>query len=133
MKTLETYEIDFRGSMWESRPSMLWQQLFDFYRYSGCDLENLSNLLIDFRNCQELFDKGLLYPKEKTTIHFIFGCSTGSYMTTWLNRERWIFDSVKHTMTYSCYDKHLVCSVNADRAKLIPMIEEESNHDCKAL
>ena len=125
LKILEPIVVDFRGSMWDCRPRMLWQKLFDFYRESGCTLEHLDNLLIDFGNCQELFDKKLLHPNEGVTVHFIFGCNVRDFMTTWVERERWWVDhDPKQTIEFLSYDRCLICSVNSNEAKLIPVIVE---------
>lgn len=110
--------------MWDCRPRMLWQKLFDFYREQGCKLEHLDNLLIDFVNCQKLFDEELLNLNEKTTVHFIFGCDPGYSNTTWIPQKHWKTDDVRILMTYANYDRYLVCSVNCNRAKLIPVIVE---------
>jgi len=124
LEVLPAITLDFRGSMWDCRPRMLWQKLFDFYRESGCELGHLDNLLIDYENCKKLFDTPHVYYKKGTT-HFIFGCESKQFMTTWISQTSWIYDSPKHTMLLSNYDSHLVCSVNADQAKLIPVIKKE--------
>ena len=122
--SLDPFILDFRGSMWDCRPRMLWQKLFDFYRDSGCPLDHMDNILIDLRNCQELFDSDDL-GFMKGTLHFIFGWCPGHFMTTWIPRQSWLSDDPKLTIRYSNFDRYLVCSVNDSRAKLIPIIMEE--------
>lgn len=122
--TLDPIKLDFRGLMWDCRPRMLWQKLFDFYRRSKCDLKRLDNLLLDYENCKKLFDEEFIYPQKKA-VHFIFGCESSHFMTTWIPQRSWLYDSPKHTVLFSNYDNNLVCSINSERAKLIPVIKKE--------
>ena len=58
----------------------LWQLLFDFYRAYNCPLDNMHNILIDFRNCQET----ALHDGDLT---IVFGCCKEGHTRWWDTRE----------------------------------------------
>ena len=83
----ETKTVNLHANMWEYNPKVLWQQLFNLYRKLGGDLENLSNLLVDYRNCQTMvFDRIAM---DKSAVRFLWGMTPKLFMTTWIDESGW--------------------------------------------
>lgn len=58
---------------------LLWQELFNIYRELGCPCENMSNIIYDYDNCKEVFQKYY----TGGTQQFIFELSREDYYTSW--------------------------------------------------
>lgn len=106
-------KIDFRGSLWNVRPRILWQSLFNFYRQQGCPLDHLDNMLIDLRNCTEVFDK----LTNNQTVEFLWGCNPGHSETTWIAESSFEGYSIEVITTISAFDYFVLCEVSGDEAK----------------
>ena len=77
--------VNIRGTVHSVKPRTLWQQLFNFYRENGGDLDNLDNLLVDFNNCRELFNsQDRLFWK---TTKFVWGLRDDGMSTDWLGEN----------------------------------------------
>jgi len=100
--------------MWDVRPRLLWQKLFDFYRGCGCPLNNMDNILIDYRNCQELFNR----IASGETEQFLFQLEPGHLMTSWLNQSSWFNkDDPTSTVNQQGWDFAVLVTVNEEKAK----------------
>lgn len=107
--------ILFSGSPWDTRPRILWQELFNAYREFECDLSNLDNLLIDFENCKNLFDE-LNGDTERAV--FLWGCYKGSFPTTWIPDKKWLDSGLSfgEFLHFQTYDHYLLCTVTSEQA-----------------
>lgn len=118
MKIKKEVTVDFRGSMWECRPRMLWQALFDIYRENGGDLSNMDNILIDFRNCRKCFYKRLSHENDSHT--FLWGFHRK--FTTWINKRDWLDGNLEATMTirssFRSSNTYVLCEVTEYNATL---------------
>lgn len=60
-------------------PYLLWQELFNIYRELECPCENMSNIIYDYDNCKEVFQKYYTHGPQQ----FIFELSKEDYYTSW--------------------------------------------------
>ena len=109
--TNATETIEFRGSMRDCIPRILWQRLFDFYREHGGKIDHMDNMLIYYQNCLKLADS-IGFDGE---FRFLFGMVDGHWMTTWrdMDESQMTVEEIKLT---TCYDHWLLCTVTSEEA-----------------
>lgn len=118
--TPDPMKVSFHGRLWDVRPRILWQSLFDFYRQQGCHLDHLDNMLIDLRNCTEVFDK----LRNSQTVKFLWGCNPGHSETTWIEESSFEDYSIEMIVTIAAFDYFVLCEVSGDEAKLTEVSDE---------
>lgn len=79
------YPISLRGVVWDSIPYVVWQRLFDFYRAGKCPLNQMSNMMVDFKNCEEI----LPLLNSYSSVEFIWGMSPKFDDTVWISQSSW--------------------------------------------
>ena len=109
MNTVTT--VNFDGYMYDVRPRLLWQQLFNFYRENNCPLDHLDNMLIDLRNCVQAIDMTHDGPVE-----FLWGCDPGYYNTTWINQSNWADIGMDQFLSFQSYDWFVHCKLTYNEA-----------------
>jgi len=107
------WRVDFHGSMWECRPRILWQALFDCYSANGGRMGHMDNMLIDLKNCQAIFDSA----EQGKRYDFLWGCEPGDYRTTWVESKTWTGLSVKAFVEFQPYDFFVLCEFTTDAAE----------------
>jgi len=116
--------ISLRGSDHNCFPRILWQQLFNFYREKGGDLNNLDNLLIDHDCCKKLFEEMQFDGKAV----FIFGCDSNYFTTEFIHAEtlmEYKEDLKRAVELFSICDFHILCEVTAREIKITELYKDE--------
>lgn len=114
-------EISFRTHQEDVIPRKIWQQLFNLYREHGGPLDNMDNILIDLRNCEQIMsDIG----GEDITKRFLFGFNYQNYMTTWIPEEKWIDPDCTKAIQFLSHDFFVLCEVSRDGAKFTWLTDE---------
>lgn len=72
----------------------------------------MDNILIDFKNCQEVFANMNL-----DTVRFLWGCCPGHYSTTWLPEKSWWDGNPELTANGMSWDFVVLCEVNDHEAR----------------
>lgn len=103
--------IDLRFNVVECIPRLIWQQLFNFYRNNGGNLDRLDNLLIDYENCKKYFDD-ILFKKDKIKFILAIHLKTGS--TSWIE-EKSFWPNIKDIKEAMFYDHYLLCTITRDK------------------
>lgn len=112
MSEVESKTISFHGSMWDCRARMLWQQLFDYYREHGGDLNHMDNMLIDFETCKKAFEQQSYNPVTR----FVWGCCENHWVTYWYDLAGYT-DADKDILVRGSPCDFLVhCELTSDRA-----------------
>lgn len=79
LKVGEEKTIDLQNESTERFPYLLWQELFNIYHELECPYGNMSNIILDYDNCKEAFQKYYTCGPQK----FTFELSKKDYYTSW--------------------------------------------------
>jgi hypothetical protein len=95
------------GNMWECRPRILWQAIFDQYIVDGGNLKCMDNLLIDYDNCKKVFDAC------EVNETFLIGMCLKSGNTTWIE-EKSFWPNLQDQIDFLWCDTVLLINVTND-------------------
>ena len=105
-----TKTICLRGYLFQARPRVLWQGLFDFYRDHGGYLGNMDNMLLDYENCKEVFQR----VNRGEPADFVFMFCDGGWHTSWSWREAWWFPDCLEYVKARWFDYGVEVCVRGD-------------------
>ena len=64
-----------------TQATQIWQELFNHYREKGCPLDDMFDMLIDFKELIKLLEK-------REEVQFIWACNPGMRFTELINNEK---------------------------------------------
>lgn len=115
MKIEKIYTLDFRTDYSIGVTiRQIWQQLFNYYWNNGGDMDNLSNLLVDYDVLKDGIEKNkMLSDKLQASNTYTFGWYFNGFATSMVERSDYKSEEdFLNTIYYTFSNKMIRCDVN---------------------